>query len=640
MIHVSRQILPALFVGVVLLQGARSASAAGLSADMVIYNGKILTADNPDPEKFRTVQAAAIIDGRFLAVGTNEEALQWAGPETKKIDLGGRTVLPGLVETHAHIYGYSSHLFPKGAPQVEESDPPITYTNKAEFLAQLRTLALKKKPGEWIVMGPRGGMGGVVIDLQKGVVTLADMDKAAPNNPVHLHWNVTVEGLVNSKVLDQLLARYPKIKGVQRDAKGNPTGRVTGVANLTLWYEFWPQVPPEIIGPPYREEMQEIAAEGLTTVSTRLQPNHLAGYSWIWNRNELPVRMAYTLEAAARSETTQSIAARVIGLQGGSGKNIWGAGDDKLWMIGFTPDSIDSIAGLAGSCVRKAFPRESPNFPLWLYQFYGPNGTCRLRESENYNDIEVFRNAAKYGFRIAAVHVSGDRAIDQYLDAMEELSKEYPQIIEQRWGIDHCQVVHEDQAQRARQFKPMFSCGPTFLYGGDKGSVGAFAVLYGEKDAGDMVIPFRRFLNNGVRGVMELDSHGFHPFLALQIVINRKDVNGKVWGPDQRLTRKEALYTYTRWSSEYVLKENLLGSIEPKKAADFIVLNKDYLTVPEDEIGRIDPLMTVMGGQLTYTEPEFATSMGLPQVGYRGSTKHWKRGVPEDARAGGITGGG
>jgi len=614
--------------------------AAPLAADMVIFNGKILTADNPSPDQYRTVQAAAIMDGKFIAVGTNEEALQYAGPGTQKIDLGGRTVIPGLVETHAHIYGYASHFFPKDKPQVEESDPPITYTNKAEFLSQLRTLALSKKPGEWIIMTPRGGMGGIVVPLQKGEVTLADMDRAAPNNPVHLHWNVTVEGLVNSAALKPLLAKYPKIKGIMRDASGNPTGRITGVANLTMWYEFWPQLPAEYLGPYFRKEMEEIAAEGLTTVSTRLMPNYLAAYSWIWRHNELPTRMAYTLEVAARSEVTQTLESRMVGLQGGSGDSIWGAGDDKLWAIGITPDSIDSVAGVAGSCVRKEWPRESKNFPLWLNQFYGPYGTCRLKESDNYNDIDVFRNAAKYGFRVAAVHVSGDRAVDQYLDAMEELSKDYPQIIEQRWGIDHCQVVHEDQVERARKFKPMFSCGPTFLYGGDKGSVGAFAVLYGDKDAGDMVIPFRRFLNNGLRGVMELDSHGFHPMLALQIVINRKDINGKVWGPDQHLTRQEALYTYTRWSSEYLLKENRIGSIEPKKLADFVVLNRDYLTVPEDEIGRIDPVLTVMDGKPTYTDNDFAASTGLPQVGYRGTRAHWKRGVPEDARGGAITGGG
>src|SRR5262249_18366687 len=118
------------------------------------------------------------------------------------------------------------------------------------------------------------------------------------------------------------------------------------------------------------------------------------------------------------------------------------------------------------------------------------------------------------------------------------------------------------------------------------------------------------------------------------IAITRKDVDGKVWGPEQRVSRQEALYMYTRWSSEYVLKENFLGSIESRKAADFTVLNKDFLTVPEDEIGRIDPVLTVMGGRVTYSQPEFAQSQGLPVVGYQGPRTRWKRGVPEDKNRG------
>ena len=127
---------------------------------------------------------------------------------------------------------------------------------------------------------------------------------------------------------------------------------------------------------------------------------------------------------------------------------------------------------------------------------------------------------------------------------------------------------------------------------------------------------------------------GSYRFPALQVVINRKDVNGKVWGSGQRISRREALYTYTRWSSEYLLREDHLGSVEPKKAADFTVLNRDYLTVPEDEIGRLDPVLTVMGGKITYTQPEFAASNNLPQVGYQGDRSWWKRGTPEDATRG------
>jgi len=172
----------------------------------------------------------------------------------------------------------------------------------------------------------------------------------------------------------------------------------------------------------------------------------------------------------------------------------------------------------------------------------------------------------------------------------------------------------------------MFSCGPFFLYRRANGS----AVLNGEQVARDIIIPFRRLLDHGVRVVMELDGHNRHPMTALQIVINRKDINGKVWGSQQAINRLEALYPYTRWAAEFVLREDRLGSIEPRKYADFVVLDRDYLTVPEDQIGQIDPVLTVVGGKFVYTDPAFASSQGLPQMGYRGSRTAWPRGTPAD----------
>jgi predicted amidohydrolase YtcJ len=229
------------------------------------------------------------------------------------------------------------------------------------------------------------------------------------------------------------------------------------------------------------------------------------------------------------------------------------------------------------------------------------------------------------------MHSGGDKGIDQYLDIIEEMSEQYPDITERRWAIDHCRFLTEEHVQRAKKLGIMFSCGPKYVYAGRKGDIGAYAILYGEEMAADVVVPLRRLIDHGVRTTMQLDQHGFHPFLALEVSVNRKDVTGKVWGPQQRITRREALYMYTRWSSEYVLRENVLGSIEPRKYADFAVLSEDYLTVPEDDIAMIDPVLTVMNGKITYTQPEFATSQGLPQVGFRGNPTWWKRGTAEEA---------
>ena len=179
-----------LVLGVVALLAGGRAVAAGLEADMVIYNGKILTVDSPDPNGFTVAQALALYDGKILVVGSNEEALELAGPSTRKIDLGGRSVIPGLVETHDHIQGYGSHFFPEGRPP--GLDPPLAWGNYDEGLAQLRTIALQKKPGEWIRTSVRGGMRGepgtvaLALAIKRGEITRLDMDKVTPDNPLRI----------------------------------------------------------------------------------------------------------------------------------------------------------------------------------------------------------------------------------------------------------------------------------------------------------------------------------------------------------------------------------------------------------------------------------------------------------------------
>ncbi|HWP84110.1 MAG TPA: amidohydrolase family protein [Terriglobia bacterium] len=628
-----------------LLFGAAGvAPAAEPEADLVLYNGKILTVDSPNPANYRVAQAVAIRNGKFQAVGANEEALAYAGPRTQRIDLAGRAVIPGLIDTHDHIHEYASHFFPE---QRSDEDPPIVWSSLEEGLAQLRTLAMKKKPGEWIKTSIRGGANNpsaVVFPLavQKGEITRFDLDKATPNNPLRIasiFFSPTGDSFVNTKALEPLLRRYgPDLPGLRKDAKGIPTGWLSGVADQTIDYEFANPANPAELGPYYRMEMEEVAAQGLTTVSTRLDPDSVAAYAWLHAKGEMPIRMAYTMETAARSLAPESIVSRMVGFQGGSGDRMWGIGDDMLWTIGLSVISIDSTPGIAGTCVSKPYPREAKDFFLWRYQFYGPNGLCRLTDP-NYRDADLVRAAAKYGFRIAGMHTGGDLGIDQFLNLAEELSRQYPDLPQRRWAIDHCRYLSDQHAARARKLGIMFSCGPKYVYAGERGDIGAFTLIFGEM-AQDVVVPWRRLISQGLRAVMELDQHAFHPMLALQVSINRKDITGKLWGPEQRIDRNQALYTYTRWAAEYVLKEKLLGSIEPGKYADLVVLNRDYTTVAEDEIGRIDPVLTMVGGQVVYSEPGFASVAGLPVVGYQGDRSYWLRGTPEDARRRSAGGGG
>ncbi|MCH8948697.1 MAG: hypothetical protein IH789_13915, partial [Acidobacteria bacterium] len=128
--------------------------AAGLEADLVLYNGKILTADTEDPANFTVAEAVAVYDGKFVAVGSSQQALEFAGPGTRRIDLAGKTVLPGMIETHLHVNSQTvSHHLERS---LDTTGPPLAWTSKQDWLAQLRTRALEKNAGEWIIVGIRG----------------------------------------------------------------------------------------------------------------------------------------------------------------------------------------------------------------------------------------------------------------------------------------------------------------------------------------------------------------------------------------------------------------------------------------------------------------------------------------------------
>ncbi|MCH7978564.1 MAG: amidohydrolase family protein [Acidobacteria bacterium] len=601
-----------------LFPGSR-ALAAGMEADMVIYNGKILTADSPDPNGFTVAQAVALYDGKILVVGTNEEALEMAGPGTRKIDLAGRTVIPGIVETHQHIQSYAIRHYRPGRGIGITDD--FKWTNKADALAQIRTIAMGKKPGEWIVVATGSGSApppGFFSDT-----TVADLDQVAPNNPVNVSNGVDNSmPLVNSKALELLLKRYPQgIAGLERDENGKPTGRLLSTAARTMRYEFWPPESVEELAVMHKKEMEEAAAMGMTTVSTRMPNESMRSFHLLDQRGEMPVRVAYTSQLATESADPEMILRRYPGMMGN--------GTDWFWVIGTTAINADHVPSTAGACVTATYPREAINFPLWRFQMYGPHGICYLGDEKLSTARRLVEAAAQFGWRITGYHFGGDQAANQYLDILEEVNKKYP-ITDRLFAIDHCRYITQEHVDRAKRLGMTFSCGPKYVWGGEKGDVGAFSILFGEEASGDSVVPLRRMVDAGVKPTLQSDQHGFSAFLGMEIAVLRKDKDGKLWGPQQRINRREALYAYTRWASEYVWKEKNIGTIEPGKWADLVVLDRDFLTIPDEDIHNIDPLVTIVGGQIKYTEPNYARSMGLPQVGFRENPTWWVRGRPTD----------
>ncbi len=604
------------------------ARAAGIPADWVLYNGKILTANTDDPNGFRTAQAVAIYDGKYVAVGTNQEALDLAGPATKKIDLGSRMVLPGLVETHLHVHGMAlSHYLGRS---LNATDPPIQWKRKSEGLAQLRTLALQKKPGEWIIVEVRGAPPGMRLGVPTPETpTLAELDAAAPNNPITVGGGEYFPALVNSKTLELLYKKYPQgVPGIIKGPDGKPTGTLKVTAAMVL-SELWPELTQKRVqdlAPLFKKELEEAAARGLTTLATRVDWDSLRIFEYLDEQEELPIRFAYATQMAAYTPYSDLLFRRVPMLSG--------HGTPWLWLSGATTGTLEYGNGPANqdACLHKDYPREAEKFPIWKDQPFGPHGECRLTEGEDSTILRnFFLNAAKNGWAVTNLHVKGDRALDDYLDLLEEANQKYG-IANLRFSADHCGFIADEQAKRAKALGMTLTCQFPSPTGddGQRGTLGAYRAIYGVEKAGDVVAPYKRLITAGLKPSAHCESHKGWAFACMQYEITRKDdMDGHIWGPQQRITRQEALYTYTRWASWHVWKEKNIGSIEPGKWGDLVVIDKDFLTVPEDEITDINPLLTIAGGKITYSEPKFASSVGLPTTGFQAPPNWWERKGPK-----------
>jgi predicted amidohydrolase YtcJ len=607
------------------------AAAAGLEAQWVLYNGKILTADTEDPEQFSIAQAVAIYDGKFVVVGNNQAALATAGPSTRKIDLQGKTVIPGMIETHLHVntMAISHHL--KKTPSA--TDMPLQ-GRRDEVLQQLRGLAHSRKPGEWIVLNsvrilkagerPAAGGGGNAFGVEsEPPLTLAELDSAAPDNPVLIGGGY-FPSQVNSKALDLLEAKYPGIPGVLKGKDGKPTGTIEITAAFTI-QELTPTPLPrdlEASRDGFRQELVEAAARGLTAVATRVDWDALRAYMLLDEKGEMPIRLSFATEMAAYSPMSDVLFRRI---------NLTpGYGSPMLWTSGATTGTVEYGNGPANgdACIHGTYPKDSKNFPNWHDETWGPSGDCRLTAGPNAQVLRnFFFNAIRSGWNITNIHINGDKGLDDYMDMLDEIHDKYGvDVASLRFSSDHCGYISEKQAERAKRLGITFSCTPNAIMNGERGTVGAYSQIYDRERAADAYSPFRRLARTGMKPSAHCEGHQDWDFNCMQLMVTRKDeTTGAMWGPQQTIDRREALYTFTRWASWHVWKEDKIGSIEPGKWADLVILDKDFMNIPADQLNEINPLLTVVGGNVAYSEPKFAASVGLPTVGFQAPEGWWMR---------------
>jgi predicted amidohydrolase YtcJ len=614
------------------------------SADLVLFNGKVLTVDN----NFSIAQAVAVTGNKITAVGADAAVLATAGPSTQKIDLKGRTVIPGIIDTHRHMYGAAEGSYGGKNTDDEMRRYPVDWAGvktKEDVLNQVRGVMAKYKkeftPGRWIYFNNRVSFTGNGDENSPGYAKILydemnqwELDKVTPDNPALMSLGIPdFQGfLLNKKAMDWVMANHGDfVKQNGRywiDKAGRPDGHMEPPASRIV-IPFTYDRKAEVLAPLYEKNMQEHLSMGMTGISTRMPKDSLAAYKLLEDQGKLTWRIGFgDIETFGNTDlaVTNLKAAAAKVSKGPDGKD-----SDRLWMTGMGPTAIDGVSSRA--CTDQKRVGTYTPIDSWF-----PQGQCdtdgEYRGSpmraasmpKNYYKDWIYASA-RDGLRFANTHVAGDRSTGNMLTFMEQLQAQYGPNATKNWGLDHCDMVNPKDFPRIAKTKVFMSC-----YVMHSISISAdIARAYGTQVANTFPSPLNSMLKAGGRIVLESDS-GSYIWEDFQAAVTRKDRQGRVWAPQERIDAPTALKMFTAWAADYVLKGDKLGSIEKGKLADLVVLDQDYLTIPGDDISKIQPQVTVFDGKIVYVHTNFANENNLRPSGAIISTYQdlIKRRVPRE----------
>lgn len=535
--------------------------------DTILINGNIVTVDG----EFSIANAVAVRDGRILAVGANDDIKQLAGPSTAVVDLEGRTVLPGLIDTHAHV---------ERAGLLKYTVQLDDVTTVAQALARISEYADRTPKGKWI----RGGQWHPVAQLaEKRFLTRDELDKASPNNPVCLpigHFT-----LVNSEALAlaRITGQTPDPEGgiIHRDeSTGEPNGTLEEAAE-DLVHRLLPDWSEDERDEQLIHAMRYFNEFGVTSaISAAVDPATFRAHQRIRQSGRATLRISAMfaptggLNPSMTTGEWEQFFSRI-----GAASDF---GDDWLSYSGVKLQ-IDGGMTLRTAAMRDGYP-DDPEY----------KGTIVI-EPARFSSLVATAN--RYGWRVG-VHAVGDAAIDLVLDAYE-LADAERSIKERRFIVIHGSLIRRDQMERARRLGVRVDAQTSFLW--DKAAV--VAKYLGQATA-DRAFPMRTMIDTmGLDAVAEGTDYPINlvsPFVNIYVMVTRRDKNGDIFGIEERISREEAIRLYTSSASRYSFAEGKTGSIEPGKYADMVVLSDDILKVPDEAIKDIVAVQTIVEGQTVF----------------------------------------
>lgn len=606
--HIASQVLVMIFF-VASGFGAQEASLPPeviRYADMVLYNGKVLTVD----DNFTIGEAVAIRDGKFLAVGTSAYILSMAGPATKRIDLAGKSVVPGFFNNHAHGTWMAdiakAGRFPGGIVEWARG--------KDQALADLKEIADRAKPGEWVVI--RGERTNTFYAM-----TRRDLDPIFPKNPFYIV-NSTQEVLANTVVLELAGLLDSDMNGIIKDPEtGEPTGQLWGFAAGLVTYEIVPQPPVTEAALEHQKTSFKAAnALGLTTVAGRAQGIMITILNELWQRGELTIRARVASEMIRQNPNLEGYLKRV--------GNLSGFGNEWVKILGGTVQEVDGAQ--SGGSLLTYMPklREHPEdpFPQGVNKWvgYGPIVVSPPRETTEWYSVIL---ANRYGWTLTSSHTMGDLASDIFLGAYAEADKERS-LQGRGFAYDHGLIRTRGNLELAKKLDVIHSIQPSYVFTGQPDHL----IYRHGADAVQQMTPVRTLIDMGLKVAAE----GDRPLWQMEKLVTRTDDRGNVWGADEAISREESLRMHTSWAARYTRDEKITGTIEAGKLADLVVLGGDYMTCPEDEISKLPVLLTVVGGRIVYDRDQDGdvsrptTSVFFPGADLRTGGGRWEEGqIPE-----------
>jgi predicted amidohydrolase YtcJ len=539
-----------------------------MRTDLIIHNAKIATNTIPS-----FVQAIAVVDGKVVASGTNQDILRRRDPGTRVIDAGGRTVIPGLNDSHMHpIRGglnYNMELRWDGVPSL------------ADALRMLKEQAARTPAPQWVrVVG-----GWTEFQFaERRMPTLDEINAAAPDTPVfvlHLYDRALLNGAALRAVgYDKGVPAFPGGE-VQRDRHGNPTGLLIAKPNANILYSTLAKGPKLSRADQFNSSrlfFRELNRFGITSVidaggGFQNYPDDYGVVNELHRNEELSVRLAYNL-------FTQNPKGELADFQNWSKLTKPGDGDDFYRVNGAGEMLVFSAADFEDFLVSR--PDMAP-----------------VMESE-LKAVVKYLVENRWPFRL---HATYNQTIDRALNVYEEVNREIP-FEGLHWFFDHCETISDRNVERVKALGGGIAVQNRMAFQGEY-----FVERYGAQQA-KRTPPIRRMLELGVpvgAGTDATRVSSYNPYLSLYWLTTGKTIGGlSLYSQENRLDRAEALKLYTMGSSWFSTEDGKKGALAPGQLADLAVLSADYFSIPDEEIKQLESVLTIVGGKVVYAAEEFS----------------------------------